>query len=282
MSTPQGTNTTGREFFKLSPELRNLIYEYVLADVQDNICIKLECGNDQAHKSRITKSRSVSRDDNASQLSMLLACKQINSEASGIAYSKMSISMSSISALAEGRGGHKAEGLAQIIPRVKSVFENFTETFDPANSSLIKTLVLRDSGDLDCMTDLEAFLSRFYSSLRVSSPTGSCTVRCNSFFRHRVLLHTTFHHIQRVIIQEDESIERTMYAYSKLTDGASWLSVSLYPSQVDSVLHILPSVQQIVVCRNSSEQVSEVVGGKIFAVESGMPLGGFADWLDNL
>jgi hypothetical protein len=45
------------------------------------------------------------------------------------------------------------------------------------------------------------------------------------------------------------------------------------------VLCSIPGLQQIVVRRKSGgQQVSKVIDGKIFAAESGMPLGGLADW----
>jgi hypothetical protein len=163
MPTSQETNTTGEGFFKLPAELRNSVYEYVLADVRDNIYIKLECGDNKAHESRaITPDRPVFRDDTASPLSMLLTCKQINLEASPMPYSKMSMSMSNITTMVkdfESLREHRGEVSTKFAETLKSVFVEFNKTFAPEKSSLIKTVVLREVRDLTYLTTFDYYLT---------------------------------------------------------------------------------------------------------------------------
>jgi hypothetical protein len=276
MSTSQGTNTTGEGFFKLSPELRNSIYEYVLADVQGNVCIKLGRGDNQAHKTQTTTpENSVPRDNTASQLNVLLTCKQINHEASGIAYSKMSMSMNKadIPTLE-----HRAEKDAQAAKRTETILERFANTFDTHKSSLITSLVLPDIAALLSLTVHDSLMSA--SNLRSDfvQQNVSCTARCGTHGGEFAgAVHTAFHNIQTVIIQEgDNSLEK---GYASLRAGASWLSVAIQPRSMRIVLCSLPGLQQIVVRRRSGEQqVSKVIDGKVFAAESGTPLGGLADW----
>lgn len=95
----RATKQNRKGFFSLPAELRNTIYEYVLADVQDNICIDLTRGPNKDINTSIqpketdTQQKTCFASGDASPLSILLACRKINKEASAMAYSKMSITL---------------------------------------------------------------------------------------------------------------------------------------------------------------------------------------------
>lgn len=68
-------------FFGIPPELRILIYEHVFSEIEDSVSVRV--------LGRANKHRNIKR--NPSKLALLLTCRQINSEAWKIAYSKMSM-----------------------------------------------------------------------------------------------------------------------------------------------------------------------------------------------
>jgi hypothetical protein len=275
----QDVDSTGRQHHRtgiLQTITRIAKLEYVLADVQDNICIKLGRGDSQAHESQTTTpDNSVSRDNTASQLSVLLTCKRISLEASGMAYSKMSMSMNKADIpMLE----HCAEKDAEAAGRTETILERFANTFDTHKSSLITSLVLPDIAALLSLTVHDSLM--YASNLRSDfvQQNVSCTARCGTYggaFGGAV--HIASHNIQIVIIQEgDNSMDKR---YARLRAGASWLSVAIQPRSMRIVLCSIPGLQQIVVRRKSGgQQVSKVIDGKVFAAESGMPLGGLADW----
>jgi hypothetical protein len=275
----QDVDSTGRQHHWtgiLQTITRIAKLEYVLADVQDNICIKLGRGDSQAHESQTTTpDNSVSRDNTASQLSVLLTCKQISLEASGMAYSKMSMSMNKADIpMLE----HCAEKDAEAAGRTETILERFANTFDTHKSSLITSLVLPDIAALLSLTVHDSLM--YASNLRSDfvQQNVSCTARCGTYggaFGGAV--HIASHNIQIVIIQEgDNSMDKR---YARLRAGASWLSLAIQPRSMRIVLCSISGLQQIVVRRKSGgQQVSKVIDGKVFAAESGMPLGGLADW----
>lgn len=62
--------------------------------------------------------------------------------------------------------------------------------------------------------------------------------------------------------------------YRSLKTGASWFSFVMPPDLVPRLLGVFPNLDEIMVRRKSGkQQVSIVRDGKVFAAESGMPLG---------
>lgn len=258
--------TNKKGFFRLPAELRNTIYEYVLTEVQDNMCIDLENGLNQKYRPRV---RQQKRD--ASPLSMLLTCRKINREASPMAYSKMSMSLDAIHPDRDAVLSHwDIEAYLKNRRRLKSILATFANTFRADIRSYVTTmrlpnlLVLYEIVRCNCT----ALSSREFSK--------RCSAKCDLTGSHRGLVHNVFHHIRRIIV-EDLSVNGY---YRNLVEGASWLSIFMtVPAQVEEVFRTFSNLEEIVVRRGHAEQVSHVVDGKIYASGSGMLLGGTADWL---
>lgn len=274
-STPSGTNITDRGLFRLPPELRNVVYEYVLADVHNNVCIDLGAGLNKVYRVEDRKSKPASEDKHASRLSMLLACRQINHEASGVAYSKMGMSFETVSVDPKAFEPHQGvNAYIKASERLKIMLQNFAETFDASKSSLLTSVVFHDS---QLMSRLAGFNNCMMGDTLL---TKKCTSRCESFSLFQGLFHETFHHVRFITVHVTKDKMETLY--KALTKGAPWLSVTLEPFHVDELLAAFPSLQQIIVRRACGEQVCDVIDGGIFAAESRMPLRGMDEWQHNI
>jgi hypothetical protein len=272
MLTSLTTNTSGKgssRLLTLPSELRNAIYEYVLADVQDNVCIDLVGGDNKVHKVKAKEPRTVSKEERTSRLSLLLTCRQINDEASGIAYSKMSMSLDTVFATPEDFNTRANEAFKEGGERLGNIMHHFTKTFLGQNLACIPHMQFPS-------TEVLIHLTTFNSpAMDVQRYTDFCTDKCASLSRWQGVVHNLFHKVRRITITgEDRSMERL---YRSLTKGASWLSITMQPHEVREVLGVFSNLEEIVVRRQCGEQVSKVIDGKLYAVKSGMEMRGLED-----
>lgn len=167
--------------------MRNVIYEYVLADVQDNVCIDLGAGLNKVYRVEAQKNEQVRSDNKASYLGMLLACKQINREASRMAYSKMSMSLETVSLNMEYGDSITRDKESD---RLKAMLINFAKAFDASKSSLVTNLVLHGS------RVLPYFGRTNWRMLGGTRLTKRCTAKCEEFEEYQGMIHETFHNIR--------------------------------------------------------------------------------------
>ncbi|GAB7326743.1 hypothetical protein MBLNU13_g10691t1 [Cladosporium sp. NU13] len=275
MSTSHANNTVQQpsRLLTLPGEIRNSIYELVLAEVQDSICIDLEGGHNKIHKVS-GKNRSVPSDDNTSRLSLLLTCKQVNTEATGIAFSKMSMSMDTVFPKPSDLLTRCDATLTEGSERLNAIMANFLKVFTCANLACIQAMHFPRT---EVLLHLVSFNSPF---IDVQHSNASCTAKCASLSYFQGLVHELFHNVKRIIINvEDRQLDQL---YRHLTKGASWLSVTMQPGEAKEVLGVFSNLEEIVVRRSCGEQVSKVIDGKIYAAESGMEMLGSDDWLRNI
>ncbi|KAM0708675.1 hypothetical protein Q7P35_005327 [Cladosporium inversicolor] len=257
MSTPHTPTTAPQtsRLLSLPPELRNKIYDYALAGVQDDLCIDLEGRENKVHKEGDTKSRSIPTDDNTSRLSLLLTCRQINAEASGIAYSKMSMSFDTAFNTSDVTT-HTA---------VTMIMDNFMQVFPVSKLGYITTMHVANPQVLMQMATLNR------SMFDAERPT--CSAKCASLSQYHGTTHDLFHKVKSIIIDGEEEGDGALGPlYELLPEGASWLTVTWGPEFVGYVLSVFSNLDKIVVRRECGEQVSKVVDGKIYAAESGMEM----------
>lgn len=278
MSTSNATNTTQgppqSRLLSLPAELRNSIYDYVFADVQDNVCLDLEGGYNMVHKVVDKKPRSVHNEDNTSRLSLLLTCRQINTEASGIAYSKMSMSLDTVFPNPCDFRTRAQEALLEGGSRLSMIMATITSTFLGTNLAAIPVMGFPST---EVLVHLLTFNSPTMDS---QTSTAFCTAKCLSLSWYHGLIHNLFHTVKRIVLDgEDQEMDRL---YLALTEGASWLSVTMEPYEASDVLKVFSNLEEIVVRRECGEQVTKVVDGKFYAAESGMEMLGMADWLPNI
>lgn len=275
MSTSHANNTPQQSsrLLTLPAELRNPIYEHVFADVQDNVCIDLEGGLNKIHKVS-GKNRSVPIDDNTSRLSLLLTCKQINTEATGIAFSKMSMSIDTVFPKPSDLIDRCEDTLAEGHERLNTILTNLITVFMGANLAHVQAMHFPRT---EVLLHLVSFNTPF---LDVQHTTASCTAKCASLSYFQGLVHELFHNVKRITIDVDDG--KLTQLYRHLNKGASWLSVTMQPCEVREVLGVFSNLEEIVVRRDCGEQISKVIDGKIYAAESGMPMLGSNDWLCNI
>ena len=277
MSTSRSTNTADQSscrLLSLPSELRNSIYEYVLAEVQDNVCIDLEGGANKLHKVTPKRPQREIKDENTSHLNLLLTCRQINTEASGIAYSKMSMSLDTAFAAPEDFHTRSTEAFAEGGERLSSIMHSFTKTFLGQNIAVVPVMKFPSVGTLLNLTIFNSPL------LDKQCSTTNCTVKCTWLSQWQGLVHNVFHNVTSLDIDGEDGCMGQLYR--SLTSGASWLSITMQPHEVQDVLSIFSNLEEIVVRRECGEQVNKVVGGKIYAAESGMEMLGIQDWLYNI
>lgn len=277
MSNPHGSNSTGQgssRLLNLPSELRNSIYEYVLADVQDSVCINLERGDNSAYRSktkRAKKPKAVPIGEKTSRLSLLLTCGQINREASSMAFSKMSMSLKSVfSTNTSFFSGQISAGDR----RLNSMLADIARIFDPLKLSFITSMSVPSTEALQHLV--------FYNRPGLSDPQSSesCTAKCSSLAKFTGPIHKMFHKVTRITITGEDRLSEPLY--QQLTKGAPWLSVTMQPSEIDNVLSAFSNLEEIIVSRKCGKQVCKVVDGKVFAAESGLPMRGLPDWLPNV
>lgn len=279
MSTPHTPTTVQQAspLLSLPPELRNKIYDYVLADVQDNVCIDLEGKDNIVHKVVAKKTRSVPTEDKTSRLSLFLTCRQINTEASLIAFSKMSMSLDTVFPNPADFDEDGVEVIRESGLRLGMIMVGVVNSFSDAKLAAISVMEFPN-------TRILVHLLTFDSPvLEIDPLTDSpCTAKCASLAQHQEgMIHHMLHNVKRIILNQEN--ERFNDHYKALTKGASWLSVTMQHYQVEAVLSIFSNLEEIVVRREGcGEQVSKVIDGKIYAAESGLEMLGMDDWMPNL
>ena len=268
-NTPQQTS----RLLNLPAEIRNSIYEFVLADVQDNVCIDLEGGDNKIYKVN-GKNRSAPNGDKTSRLSLLLTCRQINTEASGIAYSKMSMSLDTVFPNPRDFPTRGTAALTVGGERMSLIMANFVKVFIGPNLACIPDMVFPRT---EVLLHLLTFNSPTMDDQR---HTDFCTAKCASLSYWQGLVHSIFHNVKRITVDGED--RKLGSLYKDLTKGASWLSITMEPYEVRCVLQVFSNLEEIVVRRNCGEQVSKVIGGKVYAAESGMEMLGTDDWLYDI
>lgn len=256
ISTP-GFNMTGKGFFALPLEIRNTIYEYTLADVEDEVSIRIDGGTNANHSElrlRALKRRVLPEDDEADigpKLTLLLACKQINSEATSIAYSKMSMSLTKMMDYSPGTWRVRHDEASSFMANLRRVFGDDKLKF-------VKKLILKDDSWLSMLACFDCYLG-VPTSPSSRGPIGS-----------------VLHHVDTIVLHSDREIRG--YNYMVLPEGRSWVSVCLRPVHNKEVLTTFSSLRQIVVKKHEGgEQTSLVQDGIIYAAESGMETGAMID-----
>lgn len=267
-ASAKGTNITGQGFFSLPSELRNVIYEHVLADAE-HMRIDLESGPNKKHKVQVIGAEDAPKNnDSVSPLNILLACKQINNEATGIAYSKMSLSLLSVWPDFERVLKHEPRGSTQ---RFDNILKTLTTIFRATTLSHVTSM---DFPDADALITVQLHTSMAPGN--TMQPSESCTHKCDLLSRHKGLVHCSFHKIRRLTLFVNHHTEK---GYRSLKQGASWLSPLMDHAELASVLGVFSNLEEVVVHRECGIQVSDVIDGKIFVKGSGVPYGGFEDWL---
>lgn len=235
-----------------------MIYEYALADIDEGICIKVDRGYKEPHRGRWAKNKErrlkviegrVLQDDEddvdeVSNLALLLTCKQINKEASPIAYSKMSMTITKLPSLSSIKRAWNA---------TSEMCRRFSNGFSGDKLKYVKTLVLPDA--VDILQLLCCIAWRWFPDTKVLSQAD------------------------HIICQFSE--DYLSYIFGSLTDGASWLSVVMDSDDGEDLVEKFPRLQFITARRDCGDQVSKVVDGEIFAAESGMRMRGMVDWINN-
>lgn len=256
MEISKGTNLTGKGFFSLPSELRNAIYEDVLEDMEDNnLCVHLGGGPNEK-----------SAPEGPSPLSMLLTCKQISNEATQMAFSKVSLSLTD---LWPPIVGNRNDVYAEYRARLESVIWTLGNELRPTTLAQITSMEFPNSRSL---LELPTSVTEHFSRSR---PSESCTPKCDQLSHHRGPIHRAFHNIRRITISVDNYQE---YSYRMLREGASWVSPLMLEPMAESVFDVFSNLEEIVVRRKCGVQTSVVVDGKIFAKDSGLPMRGMEDW----
>lgn len=279
MSTSHTSPTAQQasRLLSLPAELRNSIYEYALADVQDNVCLDLEGGVNMIHRVVDKKPRSVPTEDRTSRLSLLLTCRQINTEASGIAFSKMRMSLDTVFPKPSDFHTRGDEALMEGSSRLSMIMASVTSSFQGTNLAAIPVMEFPSA---QVLSHLTTFNSPGMDLQRANNFQGVCTAKCSSRSEYQGLIHHVFHNVKRIVIDGEDSEIGNLY--SELTKGASWLSVLMQPYEARDVLGIFSNLEEIVVRRDCGEQVSKAIGDKFYAAESGMEMRGMDDWLPNI
>jgi hypothetical protein len=157
----------------LPAELRNKIYDFALSVVQDNVCIDLERGDKKIRKVRGGKKpRFIPNHDNNSRLSLLLTCRQINTEASGIAFSKMSMSIANVFAPSQYSDYRGSIGLKDGGERLSMILGQLTKTFLGSNLGAVPTMVFPSTHILFDLAELNSHVTD------VQRSTEFCTDKC--------------------------------------------------------------------------------------------------------
>lgn len=235
----------------------------MLADVEGHVCIDLEGGDNKVHKVSGKKSKSVSNKEKVSRLDLLLTCKTINAETSAMAYSKMTMSLGKKFYL------NTADNHEQRRHQLTSILDDVTKVF-PRHLILqipvmefSRTRVLFAFIGHDLWTDVQR--------------NSDCTAKCALHSWYQGQIHALFHKVKCIIVYGSE--ERMGGLYSDLTEGASWLSVTMQPQDVGRILNVFSNLEEIVVRLKRGEQVNKVIDGKVYAAESGMEMRGIVDWM---
>jgi hypothetical protein len=203
----------------------------------------------------------VPKEESTSRLGLLLAYKQINNEASGIAYSKMSMSLETVSSNLEEYQRRGVEVLMEHAQRLRRIVETFTQTFGQ-NLAFIPVMRLPGTNVLHDLASSNSPLMDMQRS------TDFCTAKCASLSHWQGMVHILFHNIRRITLDgEDRDLE---CLYKSLTKGAFWLCITMQPDNVEDVLSVFSNLEEIVVRRECGEQVNKVADGKIYVAESGM------------
>lgn len=265
MTTTPGADLTGQGLFRLSPELRNAVYEDVLADVEDNVCIRIEGGANANHKKRRLKTikrRVLPEDDEESRLSLLLTFKQVYSEASSIAYSRMSMSLEDNDKLLQGDILLAGQHLANLMGGLQAVFGkeklqliwNFN-----VNIWLFFKFITFDSS---LNRERDKPLPMLENDWKRTGP-----------------LFDAFHKVRRLTIRLDMDCPMA-WLINRLPEGESWLTVMVVPGVATTMLlKTFSELREFVVHHPSAEQISKVIDGNVFAAKSGLPLRDLPDVL---
>jgi hypothetical protein len=273
MSTSHASNTApgSSRLLTLPAELRNSIYEYVFADVQDNVCIDLERADNkkETRKVRGKKPKSTSNPDETSRLGLLLTCRKINTEASGIAFSKMSMSIDNVFPVTQYTDIRGKVSLDDRGERLASILGKVTKTFLGGNLGAIPTMVFPST---EILFELVKCNNH---TMDIQRPTDFCTAKCALYSHYQGVVHNLFHNVRRIVVGGEEAFGGY---YEYLSKGASWLSITMEPRDLKGVLNVFSNLEEIVVRRECGEQVSKVIDGKVYAAESGMPMRGIDDW----
>lgn len=95
-TTVPAKNSAPCYFFNIPPEIRIVIYEEALSPIENNISIRVLGGGNASRWDRGKKRLRRKLKSTPSMLALLLVCRKINSEASPIAYGKMSMLLEEI------------------------------------------------------------------------------------------------------------------------------------------------------------------------------------------
>ena len=268
MASPQGTNINWQGLLSLHPELRNTIYEYVFADIQDNMVIHLEGGANEKHR---VKAKGHETEGVPSALDLLLTCKQIYNEAAGIAYSKLSLTLGTVHQKRKVR--RALEGYDNA--RLTVLLNTFAKELRATTRSHITRMYFRD---FRAMRDLSEYSSmERYPLTGTDAETDNCTENCLRYATWNQLVHRAFHNIRTITIDLSKN-HVSDSRFARLKAGASWLSLVWQPNRVSWLIKAFSNLEEIVVRReNGEQQVSYVRDCMIFAAGSGMPLGGHKD-----
>lgn len=278
---PKGTSTTGQGFFDLPSELRNAVYEYILADAKD-MRIRLESGANKKHRVQVTgqeaapKNDGVLTKDKHSPLSILLTCKQINDEASVMAYSKMSLSLDTVfirTGPPEDIDQHFADTRISK-DRLKDILRTLHKSFRATNLSHVTSMEFLDHKVLREL----AIITLYTEISHDRGPDMNCNHMCDQLGTWRGIVHKRFHKVRRITVHAKGVGAHHCIAH-KLKEGASWLSALMQPREANSMMAAFCNLEQIVVRRQCGlQQTSYTKEGKIYS-PSGMPSGGMDDWL---
>ena len=268
----KATNNTGQGFFGLPSELRNVIYKYVPADAED-MRIRLESGPNKKHEVQVVGAETVPKNNEVvSPLNILLACKQMNNEATSIAYSKMSLSLLTvwpdIDSMLKENGLDIVHRTAQ---RLHSILKTLTTDFRETTLSHVTSMEFPDA-DILVTIPLSTF-----SALRDEDQPGEIWTRmCALLGKHKGRVHCPFQNIRRLTMFVSQRAE---VGFRTLRQGASWLSPLMDDYELATLLRAFSNLEEVVVRRQCGIQTSDVIDGKIFVRGSGVPFGGFKDWM---
>lgn len=230
--------------------------------------LHLECGPNRKHKVTPWKTlseKAICKNVKLHPLSLLLTCKQISKEATGIAYGQLSLTLDTVFRYPRSD------------TRIPDMLATYAQTFRATTLSHATRMYFRKHAMMDLLNN--TFLYAY--PLTDSHPASEgCTGRCHKFASHSGDFHTTFHNIRQITIDlhitGNGGGDNT---YRLLKAGASWFSFVMQPNSVPRLLGVFPNLEEIVVRREcGKQQLSVVRDGKVFADESGMPLGGRDDW----
>ncbi|KAM0718792.1 hypothetical protein Q7P37_005863 [Cladosporium fusiforme] len=243
-------------FFSLSGELRNEIYHLAFLEVNYSIkiegksvasLIEQEPVEDHTNDlTTITKSTKET-DKPQSPLALLATCKQISAEASGIAYSKMSLSLEKLPSF--GPGPSNSLEKAQ---HVRSLLEKFTKVFPMEKIEHVRHLILHDGPLLDQLIDHDTFM------------------RVDEYLKNRRLrldlavqlsggpLRDAFKFVTKItVVVENDQRRRSC---DRLDGRAPWLSLFVHESRLLVLLETFASLKTVVVRRSECQQTVKIVG----------------------